>query len=123
MVSKIRFEMESRRACDSCAYVDDVRDFKYIMNVFCRADRCRRPYKIGCWKWKPMSCYNCIYKIKIMKEPKEKIRDDDGQVHYQYYYPFYLNCEKTGRIHFRLKGGAKERPIPSCSLWKWGKHK
>lgn len=123
-MGKMRQRLEAKKSCITCAYAKESFEEKYVYNVFCRFTRTVRRFRQGCDSYKPMTCYNCIFKINISLKHSKLVGDDGCKTHYKVLYIWYLNCEKEGEIKdLSLQGGRNNVVVPSCSLWKYGRHK
>ena len=122
---RLKKQIESLRYCRNCAYAKEIR---IVMGhesdkVYCRYIEDFRNYMKDCSYYRPMDCYSCRHKIKIMHKDIERIQDDNCPSHYKYIDVWYLDCEKQGLTEdLRIECGARDICIPSCSLWEWGKH-
>ena len=125
----LKSSIEGLRSCRSCAYAKEIIMGKRPVKVYCRYIEGFRDFMMfgnfikDCRYYRPIDCYSCKHKIKMIHKDREKIQDDGCLNHYKYVDVWYLDCEKQGLTEdLRIECGARDICVPSCSLWQWGKH-
>ena len=120
-MGKIKAKNLFDRSCDSCAYAKEVwSKNKYVKMVFCRFKNKETRYVRLCPHHANMNCHNCKFCKSIEYEGKKKRKEDDGGIHYKYWYLWKIDCERYDEsIDVKEEGLKRKAYVPYCSLWEF----